>query len=80
MIDVSSPWYTRPEMTGVAPPWSAPAKMTDFFFPWYVRAKMIEWDKDFLRWSVLGMIPCIKPPTGLKSDRIVSNQQRADVG
>ena len=49
MTDVSSPWYTRAEMTNVSS-------------PWYTRAEMVEWDADFMRWSMSRMIPCIEPP------------------
>ena len=36
--------------------------MTDVSSPWYTRAEMVEWDTDFMRWSMSRMITCIEPP------------------
>ena len=58
MTDVSAPWCTCAEMMDVSSPWCTRAEMTDVSSPWYTLADMIEWDAEFMRWSIPGMIPC----------------------
>ena len=35
------------------------AEMTNVPSPWYTGAEMVEWDVEFMRWSMLEMIPCL---------------------
>ena len=47
-------------MTDVSPPLNVRAEVTDVSPPWYTRARIIEWDADFMRWSMSRMVPCIE--------------------
>ena len=72
MTGVSSSWYIHVEMTDVSSPWYTRAEMTDVLPPWYTRAKISEWDADFMRWSMSGIIFC-KEKTHLKLGAPSSN-------
>ena len=60
MTDVFSPSYTHGEMTDVSSPSYTSAEMADAAPSWNTRVEMIEWDADFMCWSMSGMITWIE--------------------
>ena len=65
-----SPWNSRDEMTNISTPWNTRAEMTNDPSPWYTRTEMVEWDADFMRWSMMEMIPCMDQPTWWATSRV----------